>query len=138
MIDEMIRCEKLIASNEIMSLCEWFDKCPPQGKEKHWKDGRSAKETAKHWLHTIPQPFKDLLKTQQLKYVLCSPEYVSEFDAYGGNGRNHDLLILAKDKDSKKVVYLLNQKLTNLLAHQWQKQKMLLKRQNKKNLNQWL
>lgn len=110
MIDEMIRCKDLTALNEIESLHEWFYKCPPQGKMKHWKDGRSAKETAKHWAHTIPQPFKDLLVSKHLKYMLCSPEYVSKFDAYGGNGRNHDLLILAKDKDSNKVVISIESK----------------------------
>ncbi len=110
MIDKMIRCKNLTASNEIESLHEWFYKCPPQGKMKHWKDGRSAKETAKHWVHTIPQPFKDLLKERQLNYLLCSPESVSKFDAYGGNGRNHDLLLLAKDKDSKKAVISIESK----------------------------
>ena len=110
MIDKMIRCKDLAASKEIESLHEWFYKCPPQGKMKHWKDGRSAKETAKHWVHTIPQPFKDLLKERQLNYLLCSPESVSKFDSYGGNGRNHDLLLLAKDKDSKKAVISIESK----------------------------
>jgi len=110
MIDKMIRCEKLDANSKIESLCEWFYKCPPQGKLKHWKDGRSAKETAKHWLHTIPQPFKNLLEPKQMKYMLCSPELVSKFDAYGGNGRNHDLLIIAINKDSKKVVISIESK----------------------------
>jgi hypothetical protein len=110
MIDEMIRCEKLYAKNKIVSLSEWFYKCPPQGKEKQWKDGRSAKETAKHWLHTIPEPFKDLLKTCQLKYMICSPEYVSKFDSYKGNGRNHDLLLLAQNEDSKPVVISVESK----------------------------
>jgi hypothetical protein len=110
MIDKMIRCKGLNAIDEIESLHEWFYKCPPQGKMKHWKDGRSAKETAKHWAHTIPQSFKDLLVSKQLKYILCSPEYVSTFDTNGGNGRNHDLLILAKDKGSNKVIVSIESK----------------------------
>lgn len=109
MIDTMIRCEKLDAKSKIRSLCEWYDRCPPKAKLKHWKDGRSAKETAKHWVHTIPQPFKDLLKTHQLKYILCSPEYESKFDSYK-NGRNHDLLILAKNSNSKNVVITIESK----------------------------
>jgi hypothetical protein len=109
MIDEMIRCEKLDSKSKIRSLCEWYDRCPPKGKLKHWKDGRSAKETAKHWLHTIPQPFKDLLKNHQLKYILCSPEFESKFDSYK-NGRNHDLLILAKNNNSKNVVISIESK----------------------------
>ena len=109
MIDTMIRCEKLDAKSKIRSLCEWYDRCPPKAKFKHWKDGRSAKETAKHWLHTIPQSFKELLKTHQLKYILCSPEYESKFDSYR-NGRNHDLLLIAKDKENKKVVIAIESK----------------------------
>jgi len=109
MIDTMIRCEKLDAKSNIRSLCEWYDRCPPKAKLKHWKDGRSAKETAKHWLHTIPQPFIDLLKSHQLKYILCSPEYESKFDSYR-NGRNHDLLLLAKNKNSKDVVITIESK----------------------------
>lgn len=110
MIDEMIRCKNLIKENHIESLCEWFYKCPPQGKLIHWKDGRSAKETAKHWLHTIPQPFKDLLEPKQLKYMLCSPEHVSKFDAYGGNGRNHDLLVLAHTATKENTVISIESK----------------------------
>ena len=110
MIDKMIRCKNLNACDKIETIHEWFYKCPPKGKDKHWKDGRSAKETAKHWLHTIPQPFQELLKQHELKYWLCSPEYVSNFDAYKGNGRNHDLLLIAKDKNDKKVVISIESK----------------------------
>lgn len=109
MIDEMIRCEKLDSKSKIRSLREWYDKCPPKANLRHWKDGHSAKETAKHWLHTIPQPFKDLLRTQELKYSLCSPEYESKFDSYK-NGRNHDLLLLAKNNNSKNVVISIESK----------------------------
>lgn len=109
MIDKMIRCEKLDAKSKIRSLCEWYDRCPPKGKLKQWKEGRSAKETAKHWVHTIPQPFKDLLKPLELKYTLCSPEYETKFDSYR-NGRNHDLLILAKNKESDTVVISIESK----------------------------
>ncbi len=110
MIDTLIRCKNLSSDDKIEAIHEWFYKCPPQGKLKHWKDGRSAKETAKHWLHTIPLPFQELLKQYELKYELCSPEYVSNFDAYKGNGRNHDLLLIAKDKKDKKVVISIESK----------------------------
>ena len=66
MIDKMIRCKGLTPNDHIRSLNEWFIKCPPEGKERHWVDGRSAKETAKHWVYTIPQPFKDILKPFKL------------------------------------------------------------------------
>jgi hypothetical protein len=110
MIDNMIRCKDLVPCDSIETIHEWFYKCPPKGKEKHWKDGRSAKETAKHWVHTIPKPFLELMSEQNLTYLLCSPEYVTKFDVYKGEGRNHDLLILAKDNNLKPVVISIESK----------------------------
>lgn len=110
MIDTMIRCKNLIETDTIQTIHEWFYKCPPKGKEKHWKDGRSAKETAKHWVHTIPKPFIDILKDKHLKYERCSPEYVTKFDDYKGESRNHDLLILAKDKSPNTVIISIESK----------------------------
>lgn len=104
MIDSMIRCKDLFQNDHIGSVNEWFVKCPPTGKAIHWKDGRSAKETAKHWVYTIPQPFKDILKDWELKFNICSPEFESTFDSNGGNGRNHDLLILAENKLKAPIV----------------------------------
>lgn len=106
----MIRCKDLVVIDQIGSLNEWFIKCPPQSKGKHWKDGRSAKETAKHWVYTIPQPFKDILKPLKLKFNVCSPEYISTFDGNGGNGRNHDLLILAENESKESVVISVESK----------------------------
>jgi hypothetical protein len=99
-------CRNLILSDGISTIEEWFKKCPPQRGIQQWQDGRSAKETAKHWINGIPQPFTDLLKGFKFEFQLCSPEYVSEFDNLRGNGRNHDLLILARDSaaDNKIVI----------------------------------
>ena len=110
MIDQMIRCKDLEKTNKIDCIYQWFEKCPPQGKLKHWVDGRSAKETAKHWLHTIPSEFINLLKPFDLKFRLCSPEFVTYFDIYGGNGRNHDLLIIAEDQHKKSTVVSVESK----------------------------
>ena len=33
--------------NEINSVEDWFSYAPPKGNERHWVDGRSAKELAK-------------------------------------------------------------------------------------------
>ena len=106
----MIICKNLEINYPIRTIEEWFSKCPPQGKLKHWVDGRSAKETAKHWLHTIPVQFLDLLNDFNLRFEKCSPEYVSKIDNYKGNGRNHDLLIIAENKLSEKVVISIESK----------------------------
>lgn len=110
MIDKMIRCKNLDVTNKIDCLYQWFDKCQPQGKLKHWKDGRSAKETAKHWLHTIPEQFKKILNQSNLIFKLCSPEYVSKIDNYKGNARNHDLLIIAEGAKKETVVISIESK----------------------------
>lgn len=106
----MIICKNLNPFSPILCLDEWMRKCPPQGKDKHWVDGRSAKETAKHWLHTIPVEFRDILKCFNLNFEFCSPEYVSHFDKYTGNARNHDLLITAKTNNGENFIISVESK----------------------------
>lgn len=103
-------CKNLNPANPINSLIDWESECTPQGKDKHWVDGRSAKETAKHWLHTIPAEFRDILKCFNLKFELCSPEHVSKLDNYKGNARNHDLLITATDQNGEKFIISVESK----------------------------
>ncbi len=67
-------------------------------------------ETAKHWVYTIPQAFSNLLKCFHLEYKTCSPEYVSYFDSFTGNGRNHDLLITAQDKNDSRIIISVESK----------------------------
>lgn len=110
MIDKMIRCKKLDVTDRIDCLSGWFEKCPPLGKMTHWKDGRSAKETAKHWLHTIPSQFIEILSPFKLNYKICSPEFVSKLDGYGGNSRNHDLLIIAENTENEAVLITIESK----------------------------
>lgn len=105
----MIICKKLDTKDTISSIEEWYSKCPPKDKKKHWKVGRSAMETAKHWLYVIPQEFREILKCFNLEFELCSPEFVTEFDNYN-NGRNHDLLLVAKDQKNEKVVVSVESK----------------------------
>jgi len=135
MIDKMIRCKGLTPNDHIRSLNEWFIKCPPEGKERHWVDGRSAKETAKHWVYTIPQPFKDILKPFMLTYKLCSPEFVTHFDSYRGNGRNHDLLILAENDNKQPVVISIESKVDEEFDKTLEKaiKKALLEKQKNPN-----
>lgn len=51
----------------IRSLEEWLQYAPPAKGEKHWKDGRSAKELAKAWMTyngpSMPSELMDLLGT---------------------------------------------------------------------------
>jgi hypothetical protein len=84
---------------EIDDLDKWFKLSPPQKKEKHWKDGRSAKEMAKFWLNQSSRnEFKDFVKKTipDFDYDFIIPEYRSKFDDYP-NPRKHDLYIEGKN-----------------------------------------
>lgn len=105
----MIICKKLETTETICSLDEWLLKCPPQ-KRSQWQPKRSAMETAKVWICGIPIEYRQTLKGFDLEFELCSPEFVTRFDKYNGNGRNHDLLILAKDKKEEKVIISVESK----------------------------
>jgi hypothetical protein len=94
----------------IQTLDDWKNEFPPLRKDLHWREGRSAMETAKHWLNVIPKEFVDILKCFQLQYVSLYPEHVTIFDEFNGNGRNHDLLILATDQQNDKVVISVESK----------------------------
>lgn len=106
----MIICKKLDQNDAICSLEEWYSKCPPQKKDLHWQPDHSAMETAKLWLRGIPMEFLKILKNRDLEYELCAPELNTRFDKYKGNVRNHDLLIIAKDKKDKKIVVAIESK----------------------------
>lgn len=87
---------------EITKLENWTR---PKQKDRHWKDGRSAKELAKYMtvnLPGIPSQLEDLL----VKKFNCSldttftaiPECVTYLPGKG-EGRNHDMLLWADEHD---------------------------------------
>lgn len=117
----------------ITTLDEWFQKSPPLGKEYHWVDGRSAKETAKHWLQNIPIEFLDILECFQLDFELCIPEHVSKLDNFRGNARNHDLLIIAKNKQSEKFIISIESKVDEKFGNTIEKSKINALKELKKN-----
>jgi hypothetical protein len=108
-MDKFLICKNLVQTDTITNLEEWSKKCPPQQKI-HWKPSRSAMETAKLWLKGIPMEFSNVLNRFNLHIHLCSPEFITKFDNYKGNGRNHDLLIGAKDSDNKNVIISIESK----------------------------
>lgn len=89
----------------IATLAEWFANAPPKGKERQWKNGRSAKEIARAWCPEgsepeVPIELADLLKTGpfenlQIREVRAEARIV--FDAFPGEPRNADLAIAAAD-----------------------------------------
>ncbi|HDP35177.1 MAG TPA: hypothetical protein ENN29_08735 [Candidatus Hydrogenedentes bacterium] len=101
--------------DEITSVDAWHKYAPPKEENKHWKDGRSAKELAKAWFPddsgqpTVPAELTQLLEscllTQGLTFREAWPEYITRLDSFKGEHRNADLVILA---DSAKGKFLLS------------------------------
>ena len=89
----------------ITTVAEWFANAPPKGKERHWKNGRSAKETAKAWCPEgkdpeVPAELSELLKTgpfEDLSVQEVRAEARIAFDNFAGEPRNADLAITAAD-----------------------------------------
>ncbi len=107
---EMIICRNLNRKDSIISIDEWFQKCPPEKGLKHWRDGRSAKELAKYWcndISTTPIELKGLLEGHKdftdIQIDIGSPEYETRFDQFG-KGRIHDLLLIGEQNKSKVII----------------------------------
>lgn len=101
----------------IHSLDEWLTYALPAKGEKHWKDGRSAKELAKAWMTNngpiMPADLTDLLLTHpstagfQAEWAV--PEYETKLDDLKGSGRNHDMVVLG-DANGKKTLIAVEAK----------------------------
>lgn len=107
-VSKMIICKDFDKNKIINSINEWKDICPPEGGEKQWKDGRSAKELAKEWIKNKGKYLETLLDSYEefkgINFTMASPEYESKFDDYRGKGRQHDLLVLAEDKKGEVLI----------------------------------
>lgn len=97
----MLICKNLNPKLSINTVADWYNHCPPAGRQKQWKDGRSAKELAKDWIKTHGANLINVLNQsstfKNVVFDLVSPEYNSKFDNFRGNSRQHDLLVIGKD-----------------------------------------
>ena len=87
-------------TNIITTVEQWKQFAPPKDKEKHWKDGRSAKSLAqfmtdKNQVKKLESILNELgYETKGI--ISCTPEANTALPGTG-NGRNHDLLMIGKD-----------------------------------------
>ncbi len=88
----------------IGTLEDWLRFAPPMSPERHWKDHRSAKETARAWLGSLPAPpaeVRELLLSHPdlagTTVERAEPEALIRFDDASGS-RNADLALWAKDE----------------------------------------
>jgi hypothetical protein len=96
--------------NDILSLDDWRRLAPPK-RDYQWKDNFSAKETARVWLAAsprLPPEIETLLEGHSAfgrpELWSAEPEARIRFDAFRGEPRNTDLLVLAKDLHGNYVI----------------------------------
>jgi hypothetical protein len=105
----VIICKKLNTQDQIRSLEEWREKCPPEKPDIQWVEGRSAQELASFWLkhkevqNSITALLDSYPDTSGVILVNGSPEFESKFDNYG-KGRQHDFLAIGKRQHEKLIV----------------------------------
>lgn len=104
----MILCRNFNVKEIIKNIDDWNRLCPPAGKDKQWKDGRSAKELAKDWTINKGQPLINILNLSKeflgVNFLIASPEFESKFDNYLGKGRQNDLLILGGNEKGQVLI----------------------------------
>lgn len=95
-------------SAPIRSIEDWYSHAPPRGKERHWRDGRSAKECARAWFDassngTVPIELAALLDSHTelagARVASITPEHRVYFDQLPGEPRNSDVVGIATHPD---------------------------------------
>ena len=90
---------------DIYTVDDWFRLAPPARGDRHWLDGKSAKELAKAWCGrgsgpAVPVELQELLRTHPdidgAVIYEATPERKVRFDKIRGEPRNTDLVCLAE------------------------------------------
>lgn len=99
-------------SQPICDLETWLRLAGPKTKEQ-WKDGRSAKESARAWLERtpacVPPEIEQALSAHPdfgtiLPGWSAEPEARVAFDSFGGEPSNLDVLLTAEDEEGQLVI----------------------------------
>lgn len=97
---------------EIHNIDDWFALAAPKGKERQWKEGKSAMETACAWIGngkpTVPPDIRRVLDSAdlsaKLKIDTVYPELVIPFDSYSGGTRNSDIAFVGTNPIGRVAV----------------------------------
>lgn len=97
----------------IRSLEEWLINAPPAGRERQWREGRSALELARHWAGgRLPEDLRRLLTMsdtfRDFAPVEAFAEYRTRLDRLTGGTRNHDLLVVGSVSGPAEGIALLD------------------------------
>jgi hypothetical protein len=93
------------------SVQDWFDACPPKGGLDQWKDGYSAKESAKAWFReqhlSLPREIASLLEScsdlRGFRLGTVTPELRTKLDGFR-NGRNADVVAFGVAKGGRTLI----------------------------------
>jgi hypothetical protein len=97
----------------IRTLDDWRQFAPPKNPVRQWKEGRSAQELARYWLRenvsrTLPEQINALLKVREQTKAFEATEGFAELktplDNYGGETRNHDLVIIGTANSDRTLI----------------------------------
>ena len=99
-------------NRRLTSIDDWHRFAPPK-HEIHWKDGRSAKESARAWIAAAPRMQPDIERTiaacpdvGPLHRWRAEPEARVAIDTFRGEQPNIDVLLVAKDERGPVVVVI--------------------------------
>jgi Domain of unknown function (DUF6946) len=99
------------SGNEIRSVEDWFKYAPPKMGERHWGDGRSAKELARSWFRRgIAEPPDELAALLVAKFGAgitfdeAKPECVVKLDEFAGEHRNCDFVVFCNAGAKRMVI----------------------------------
>ena len=94
----------------ITSMKDWIE-CAEPNTNEHWRDGRSAKETARAWLGSgaaLPSEIEALLANSRYLRVplhwAAEPEPKLRFDKFPSESESSRLLVHASDFHGKYVI----------------------------------
>ena len=98
-------------NKEIASLADWEAWAGPKSKD-HWVPDRSAMECARSWLHdggrSLPPEVARILEVHPdfgpITAWRGEPEAKLPFDAFAGEPRNADVLVVAQDGFGSYVI----------------------------------
>ncbi|MDQ0191887.1 DUF6946 family protein [Paenibacillus wynnii] len=96
----------------ISSIEEWLLYAPPAKGDRHWVDGRSAKELAKAWFYSgeprMPVELRQLLDSHEdtIGFIAdkAIPEYETKLDSFKGSGRIHDLIVTGEGSGKSMLI----------------------------------
>lgn len=95
----------------IFSVDEWFETCPPRRGAEQWKDGFSAKELAKAWFRhgrpRVPSEYMSLFESAPpfagMSVATVHPEVQTSLDEFRG-GRSADAVLLGVANGQRVLV----------------------------------